>query len=61
MTTDPSALNPAAQLELSQYERSGNSVHLALLDLYRQGQLRIGGMRDGQIVWQINPEAVADG
>jgi hypothetical protein len=61
MTNDPSVLNHAAQLELSQYERSYNPVHLALLDLYRQGQLRIGGMREGQIVLQVNPEAVADG
>ncbi len=61
MTTDPSTHNPVVQLELSEYERSDNPVHQALLDLYRQGHIRIGGVRDGQIVWQAIPGAAADG
>jgi hypothetical protein len=47
----------AQQLELAQYERSGNPTRLALLELYRQGCIQAAGFRDGQIVWKTSPEA----
>jgi hypothetical protein len=58
MTTDPS-LNAVVQRELAQYAHSGNPTQQALLDLYRKGLVRIGGVRDGQIVWRATTEADA--
>ena len=46
----------AQQLELDRYERSDNPIQQALLELYRTGEIRMGGFRDGQIVWQVNEE-----
>lgn len=40
------------QLELAEYARSDHPVKQALLELYAQGDLRIVGFRNGQIVWQ---------
>ena len=44
----------AQQLELERYKRSDNPVQHALLELWRTGEIRIGGFRNGQIVWQLN-------
>ena len=51
----------AQQLELERYEQSGNPVQRALLELYRLGEIRIDGFRNGQIVWQLNKEGTANG
>ena len=51
----------AQQLELERYEQSGNPVQEALLNLYRLGEIRMDGFRNGQIVWQLNKEATTNG
>ena len=51
----------AQQLELERYEQSGNPVQQALLELYRLGEIRIDGFRNGQIVWQLNEERTPNG
>ena len=51
----------AQQLELERYEQSGNPVQQALLELYRLGEIRIDGFRNGQIVWQLDEERTPNG
>ena len=50
----------AQQLELDRYKRSDNPVKHALLELHDLGEIRMGGLRNGRIVWQLNEEVTTN-
>jgi len=43
------------QMELADYEVSTNPVKRALFELHEQGDIRANGVRNGEVLWQINP------